>query len=96
MSEILDVAVKALTEKLDGESMDGSVKFALNGVGSIRIDEDGVSINDDEADCTMSADADVFQDILEGNTNPTAAFMTGKLKIDGSMGMAMKLASLLS
>lgn len=96
MSEILDVALKALSAKLDGASMDGSVKFDLVGVGALRIDEDGVSINDDEADCTLSADADVFQDILDGNTNPTAAFMTGKLKIDGDMGMAMKLAAMLA
>ena len=34
--------------------------------------------------------------IDEGEQNPTAAFMTGKLKVDGDMGLAMKLAGVLS
>ncbi|MHA1128689.1 MAG: SCP2 sterol-binding domain-containing protein [Alphaproteobacteria bacterium] len=96
MSDILETAVTALNAKIDGQSLDGSIKFELVGVGAIRIDENGVSIDDSEADCTLSADADVFQEIIEGDTNPTAAFMTGKLKIDGDMGMAMKLAGMLT
>ncbi len=51
---------------------------------------------DDEADVTLIADADVFQGIIEGETNPTAAFMTGKLKVEGDMGLAMKLAGFLN
>lgn len=96
MSDILETAVKALNSKIDGQSLDGSVKFELVGVGAIRIDENGVSVDDGEADCTLSADADVFQAIIEGDTNPTAAFMTGKLKVDGDMSMALKLGSLLA
>lgn len=95
MSDILETAVVALSAKLDGQAFDGSVKFELTGVGAVRIDEDGVSIDDSEADCTLAADPDVFQAIIDGDTNPTAAFMTGKLKIDGSMGIAMKLAGIL-
>ena len=96
MSDILESAVSALNDKIDGQSFDGSVKFELVGVGAIRIDENGVSVDDGEADCTLSADADVFQAIIEGDTNPTAAFMTGKLKVDGDMSMALKLGSLLA
>jgi putative sterol carrier protein len=33
---------------------------------------------------------------MEGDQNPTSAFMTGKLSVDGDMGMAIKLAGLLS
>ena len=32
---------------------------------------------------------------FEGELDPTAAFMTGKIKIDGDMGQAMKLSQLL-
>jgi putative sterol carrier protein len=96
MSDILDTAVGTLNDKIDGQSFDGSVKFELVGVGAIRIDENGVSVDDGDADCTLSADADVFQAIIEGDTNPTAAFMTGKLKVDGDMSMALKLGSLLA
>ena len=96
MSDIISTAVAALTEKLGGDSFDGSAKFAIEGEGAIVIDSDGVRASDDEADVTMTADVETFQAILEGELNPTAAFMGGKLTIDGDMGAAMKLGSILS
>ena len=96
MSDIISSAVEALTAKLDGESFDGSAKFAIEGEGAIIIDADGVRAGDDDADVTMTADVDTFQAILEGELNPTAAFMSGKLTIDGDMGAAMKLGGVLS
>ena len=51
---------------------------------------------DEAADVTLRADADTFQSILEGSTNPTNAFMAGQLEVDGDMGMAMQLASALA
>lgn len=95
MSDMLSKAVEALTEKLGGDSFDGSAKFEIEGQGSIVIDGDGVRASDDETDVTLSADADTFQEILEGELNPTAAFMGGRLSVDGDMGMAMKLGSVL-
>lgn len=96
MSDIIDAAVKALAEKLGDGALDGAAKFEIEGEGALIIDSDGVRASDDEADVTLTADADLFQSILEGDINPTSAFMTGKLKVDGDMGMAMKLGSLLS
>ncbi len=96
MSDIIEAAVKALNEKLGGDGIDGSIKFEIVGVGAVRIDENGVSADDSEADCTLSADQSVFEDLMAGNLNPTAAFMGGKLSVDGDMGMAMKLGSLLT
>jgi putative sterol carrier protein len=93
MSAVIETAVKKLAEKV--QSFDGIAKFVVNGEGAIMVDENGVRAGDDEADVTLTADADVFQSILEGDMNPTTAFMTGKLSVDGSMGMAMKLASAL-
>jgi putative sterol carrier protein len=94
MSAVIEAAVAALSKKV--QSFDGVAKFVVNGEGAIMIDEDGVRAGDEEADVTLSADADVFQAILEGDINPTAAFMTGKLAVDGSMGMAMKLGAALA
>ena len=37
-----------------------------------------------------------FQAIFDGDLNATSAFMTGKLSVDGDMGMAMKLAAVLA
>jgi putative sterol carrier protein len=91
MSDVINQAVEILNTKMAG-GIDGTAKFVLGEEGSIIVDSDGARASDDDADVTMTAEADVFQSILEGDTNPTAAFMTGKLQIDGDMGMAMKLA----
>ncbi|MEP4194086.1 MAG: SCP2 sterol-binding domain-containing protein [Aliishimia sp.] len=96
MSDILDQAVTALNEKLGGADFGGSAKFAIEDEGAVLIDGSGARISDDEADVTLSADVETFQGIMSGDTNPTSAFMTGKLKVDGDMGMAMKLASVLA
>ncbi|UZD91500.1 SCP2 sterol-binding domain-containing protein [Cognatishimia activa] len=96
MSDIVAAAVKALSEKLGDGVLDGSVKFEIEGEGALIIDANGVRASDDDADVTLTADADLFQDILSGDVNPTSAFMSGKLKVDGDMGMAMKLGSILS
>lgn len=95
MSDIISAAVAALNEKLSGASFEGSAKFAIEGEGAVVIDADGARASDDDADVTLTADADTFQSIMEGDLNPTSAFMTGKLSVDGDMGMAMKLGSVL-
>lgn len=95
MSEIVDAAVKALGARLGDDGLDGSVKFVIDGEGAIRIDEGGVSADDGNADCTLTASADTFRALLDGELNPTAAFMSGQLRIEGDMGLAMKLGSLL-
>lgn len=92
---VIDKAVEALQAKLNG-TFDGSAKFTIEGEGSIVLDESGVRAADDETDVTLIASADTFQDILSGDLNPTMAFMTGKLKVEGNMGMAMKLGGVLS
>jgi putative sterol carrier protein len=96
MSDVIDEAVKLLAEKMSGVDIGGTVKFDIEGEGAIMVDDNGVRAGDEEADVTLSADPETFQGMMEGDTNPTSAFMTGKLKIDGDMGMAMKLASALA
>jgi putative sterol carrier protein len=94
MSEMIDAAVKALGAKLSG-GFDGVAKFVIPGEGAIMLDAAGVRAGDDEADVTLTAEADVFRAILDGDMGATMAFMTGKLKVDGSMGLAMKLGAVL-
>ena len=96
MTDIVAEAVKALNAKMDGEGFDGTAKMNIEGEGSVMIDENGARAGDDDADVTMTADAETFQAILEGDLNATSAFMSGKLSVDGDMGMAMKLGTVLS
>ena len=94
MSDMIQQAVKELNQKTGG-SFDGSAKFEVEGEGTIMLDGEGARAADEEADVTMTADADTFREIFEGSLDPTSAFMSGRLKIDGDMGQAMKLAQVL-
>jgi putative sterol carrier protein len=96
MSDVVAAAVDALNEKLGGNGFDGIAKFEIEDEGAIVIDESGARASDDAAEVTLSASADTFQDILAGNLDATSAFMTGRLKLDGDMGLAMRLGSVLS
>jgi putative sterol carrier protein len=96
VSDVIEQAVAALNDKLGGSAFDGTAKFVIEGEGAIMLDASGARSGDEVADVTMTADADTFRDILAGNMNPTAAFMSGRLKIDGDMGAAMRLAPALS
>ena len=94
MSDVVNAAVRKLSEKID--SFDSTAKFVIEDEGAIMIDESGVRAGDEESEVTLTANRDTFEGILNGDINPATAFMTGKLKIDGSMGVAMQLGQALS
>ncbi len=96
MSDVVTEAVAALNAKMGGEGFDGTAKFVIEDEGAIMIDGDGARAGDDDADVTLTATTEVFKAILDGEQNPTTAFMTGKLSVDGDMGQAMKLSGVLS
>jgi putative sterol carrier protein len=95
MSDIIEGAVRKLNDKLGG-SFDGSAKFEIEDEGAILVDNDGIRAGDGAADVTLSADAETFREMMDGDLNPTSAYMGGRLKIDGDMGLAMKLGAALS
>jgi putative sterol carrier protein len=75
-----------------------SYLFEIDGSGTWTVDVDGgkvtVTENGAEADCTISTTSETFLKIANGEQNPTAAYMSGKLKVKGDMGQAMKLQKL--
>lgn len=93
MSKVVEGAVAALDAKAKG--FDGTAKFVIEGEGAVYIDASGARAADDEAEVTLTASRETFEGLLSGDVNPTMAFMTGKLKVDGAMGTAIKLGALL-
>jgi len=81
-----------------GTGFDKKVKFDFGSVGKLLIDgAAGKATNDDAAaDATISVAFDDFLKLAQGQLDPTMAFMQGKLKVAGDMGVAMKLQSLFS
>ncbi len=78
--------------------MNNTYVFDIEGAGAwtVAIVDGSVSVTEgaSDADVTISASQESFEKIMAGETNPTTAYMTGKLKIKGDMGAAMKLQKL--
>ncbi len=55
-----------------------------------------ISNDDGDADCTLKISIENFTAMIAGELDGTSAFMTGKLKIEGDMGIAMKLQGVLA
>ena len=85
MTKAIQEAIESLQEKMGDEEIDGSIKFEIENVGSIVIDGGNVKESDDETDCTLRGELEIFMEIFRGEISSTAAFMSGKLKIDGNM-----------
>ncbi|HEV7253124.1 MAG TPA: SCP2 sterol-binding domain-containing protein [Mesorhizobium sp.] len=80
-----------IRERMAGSGFDRSVLIDLKGEGTILIDGADVSVGGGEADCTIRVAKDDFEEIAAGTLDPTSAFMTGKMSIEGDMGAAMAL-----
>jgi putative sterol carrier protein len=92
---------ESLASRVDSSKtagMNNSYVFEIDGAGTWKVDvTDGdVSVTEGggDADATIRASEETFQAIASGEQNPTTAYMTGKLKVDGDMGAALRLQKL--
>ena len=91
----------ALPQKADPTKtagMQNTYVFDVEEVGqwTVVVDDGTVTVTEGagEADCTITATEETLVKIANGEANPTTAYMTGKLKIQGDMGAALKLQKL--
>jgi putative sterol carrier protein len=78
--------------------MRNSYVFDIEGAGTwtVNVDDGKVTVSEgvSDADCTITTSEETFQRIAAGEKSPTTAYMTGKLKVKGDIGAAMKLQKL--
>jgi len=101
--EIFAKLEKKITERANEFSqIGGTYKFVLNGaeggtwVVDLRKDSFGVRESDEEAQCRVTISSEDFVKIATGKLKAESAFMRGKLKLIGDLGLAMKLGKLFS
>ena len=80
-------------------AINAKIKFDFGDSGIVFIDATQnppvLSHDDAEADTTLVCAPETLEGFLDGTQDPNIAFMTGKLKIRGSMGIALKLNAIL-
>ena len=88
-----NLAARADEAKLAG--MTNSYLFEIDGEGEwfVAVADSKITVTEGtgDADATISTTGETFEKIVAGEQNATTAYMTGKLKIKGDMGAAMKL-----
>ena len=96
----LDDAERAFAPRLmELAGLGARVAFDFGEAGALTVDGRAVpptlTRGAGEAECTIGLTLENFHKLVSGELNPTLAYMTGKLKISGSMGYAMKLTAML-
>lgn len=85
---LMDLAGLGYVVKLnikDGEHI------VVDGTGAVPfITEDNI-----EPNATITMSEDTFEKLMYGTLNPALAYSLGKLKVEGSLGVALKLSSML-
>jgi len=83
----------------DFAGLGARVVFDLGADGTLAVDATAnppsLSRDETEADCTIRVSAADLEKLAAGDLNPMLAYTLGRLKVNGSMGIAMKVAALL-
>ena len=95
MSEALEF-VKQNMEGKDLSILPGSIKWVVDSqIVFMSPESNEVTDEDGDAACTITTDMGTFKGMYDKSVSPQAAFMTGKIKIAGDMGIALKLQSVI-
>jgi len=95
MSTLADFTERLRAASAEAPAGTKSLKIDLLGAGVIWMHGPEVDNEDRPADCTVYVTQSDLEAIATGELDPTAAFMAGKLRIDGDVGVAMALQSVL-
>jgi putative sterol carrier protein len=91
LSEIAEL----LRPNLAKRPLTDSLKFDCGADGMLTLVGDQAVLADQPTDCTIRISTANLNKLIQGNLNPMTAFATGKLKVSGDAGVAMKLGQLL-
>ncbi len=79
----LNAKLKVATDKTN---------YFIDGTGT----SNEVSIDDSPSDCTITCKEDVLKKLIDGKLSSTMAVLMGQIKIQGDMGIALKLQTIIN
>lgn len=102
--EIFDskIALKLQSNPEVAKKVNATYRFDLSGpnggtwIVDLKEGTTGVRQADEPGQCTIAMTDNDFCDMIGGKLNPQMAFMSGKLKVKGDMGLAMKLGQVIN
>jgi len=96
----IDTIIKGFADRLKSHpEFKATVKFDLGAEGVVHVDAMKrpavITQGDGEAALTLTLSRALLEELMAGTKDPNVAYLTGKLKIRGPMGLAMKLNALI-
>jgi putative sterol carrier protein len=101
VSELMEVARRKIDEhKAEVSALGAIYKFVLEGEGGgtflLNLKEHpSVSEGDGDADCTIRMAVKDFVELVQSRGDARSYFFMGKIGVDGSFGLAIKLRKLI-
>jgi putative sterol carrier protein len=97
----LEKIIDGLKDRVGDDCGLGAViKFDFGDEGSLILDAtqipNTVAPEGADPDCTMVISVDDFIAMADGSLDGVSAFISGRLKVQGDMGIAMKLGAILT
>ena len=96
MATLEEITARLSKAVADRPANGKTVTIDLKGDGYVHIAGQAVTNDNAPADCTIIVSKDDLEAMTKGELDPTGAFMTGKLKINGDMSVAMALQPILA
>lgn len=100
MTDAAALLARVRTTAADHPPLRARAKLDLGPAGMILIDgtagANAVTVEDGEANVVLRMQPEVLSQLLDGSLDPTVGYMMGKLKVDGDMGVALKVAGVLA
>lgn len=85
--------LRSLGYRIRFDLTDAEVSLLLDGTGGEATVEEAPA--DTPADTVLALSSEDLAKLIAGRLSPMLAFATGRLKVEGSKGVALKLANLL-